>query len=354
MGRKKKADPNPLEVTMSMVDALNEAEGVDPLQAFTDSLPEAPEDPSSVTPQPPVATTVIPDSPVKNLDTDGHDPAAPPDEDEFPDFLLNAAGLTAEQAKKAYGTSDALANAIHAFDARTMQAGSQALKQAPASPAAPTAPASQAAPLPEAPASQDEYEMPSPSHEGEWDEDAKRLITSLRQYHDRQLAKRDAEIATQRDMLQKLMSTQQDGEQINYVTQFDSFVDRLGEKWSPVFGQGSGTVMPRDSMAFQNRIQLDMAAAQLAAGRRALGAADLPVEDLLARALYVAFPEHIKTEARQDVSDQLAARRQQFTSRPSSSKAPAASGRDQAIRHADDWYKAKGLGSDGIFDTSVL
>jgi len=346
MPRAKKADPNPLEVTSAILADLQNSADWPAAAEYAD----APADPveAALPPATPTEDVVI-DSTATSPVTEDSDPAASPDESEFPDFLLQASGLTKEQAKGAYSSPEALAQAIHAFDARTIQVGAQTLQRGQPAPTPPPT-----TPIPEESASPDQYEMPAPSHEGEWDEDAKRLVESLRQYHDRQLAKRDAEIAAQREALQQLMAQQHSGEQITYVTQFDNFVSRLGERWSPVFGQGSGTALPRDGMAFANRIQLDSAAAQLAAGRRALGAADLPVEDLLARALFVAFPEHVKTEARQDVTDQLEARRQQFTSRPSSSKGATPSGRDRAVRHADDWYKAKGLGSDGIFDTSVL
>jgi len=359
MSRKKKQSADPLAVTASAVAALDEEEGVVTTVEYADA-PDT-EIAKEVAALPLIDGSPPPVEPV--VETAPVDEAAPTitapessDEITFPDYLLNAAGLTQDQARATYTTPDALADAIHAFDARTIQAGAQAWRPTPPTQITPPAQPTPAQPAvsAEAPASQDAFEMPTPSHEGDWDEDAKRLINSLREYHDRQLAKRDAEIAMQRQLLEQVMAQQGNDEQINYVSQFDGFVNKLGTKWTPVFGAGSGTQLQRDSMAMQNRMQLDMAAAQLAAGRRVLGAPELPIEELLARALYVAFPEHIKTEARHDVSQQLEARRQQFTARPSSSQTKSLTGRALAVQHADDWYKAKGMGSDGIFDTSVL
>jgi len=271
-------------------------------------------------------TPPVPDADAEADDDDGV---------EYPEFLLEAAGLTAEEAHEQFGSPDVLAKHVRALDMRTVSTAAQQPPppqplQAAATPAAPPPVAAQP------PAS--EFKLPKPSAAEDWDEDTKALVAALRAQQDAELAKRDTEMSKSRAMLETLLQSQRQATERQYVAQFDGFIEQLGDDWKTVFGAGSGYELPRNSIGMQNRAQLDIVAQQLADGHAARGLPPLSTEHLLARALQASFPQQHEREIEREVTAKVTKRQQMHTSRPTQRRGKPLTGLEKAAQNAENWY----------------
>lgn len=279
-------------------------------------------------------------------------PAAPP---EFPQHLLDQAGVTAAEAAVHFGTPDQLEKSIRMLDARALQLGQNYLtqqyveahvpppqQQPPAAPAfQPQVPAAPAAP----PAGDvDDLELPPPVTGGVWDPETIQLVKVLDQRYRNQMAARDAAIAQQQQAMAAILDQQQSVAQERYVHEFDGFVGGLGDTWKPVFGVGSGHAIPQNSILMNNRVHLDNTARAVAAGLAMQGRPIPPREQLWARALSMAFPDVQQQAVRQEVVQQVETRQQQFTARPTHRRSSPMTREDKASQSVEKWFADRNMG----------
>jgi len=186
---------------------------------------------------------VIPES--DDVGVDGSDDADSGEpEDEWPEYLLREAGLTAEQAAEHFPDSRALADVVRMQDQSYIQRGQLAAIQRPAE----TAPAEETDEYPD-------FEMPQ-LEEGEWDENVTRAFTQMNENFKRVLQSRDAKLRGIEEQYrqQRVLDEQRMRQQT--VAQFDRFIDDLGPQFTGLFGNGSSADLPQQSMAFRNRARV--------------------------------------------------------------------------------------------------
>ena len=195
-----------------------------------------------------------------------------------------------------------------------------------------------------------EFKLPKPTESEDWHEDAKILVEAIQQHQNAQLAQRDEQLSKQQELLTRLIKEREEQDRQQYVTRFDKFIDTLGADWEPVFGRGSGFSLPRNGIAVQNRVHLDLMAAQLSRSLQAMGQPNLEAEELLSRALNVAFSEQAKQQVRRTVTSELTGRQRQMTARPNQRKGRQLSGTEKAIQTANAFYKTLGQDDDAFND----
>ena len=277
--------------------------------------------------------------------TEGEQSAEP----EFEQYLLEAAGLTAEQAKNDFGSPDALKSAVRMLDARFVAAGQQVLSQRRQVPdtqqqqsAARQQPTSD-----EKPAELPAFKLPKPKESDDWDEDTKALVDSIKGHFEAQLSAQqkafNERLGQQQAATEQMLAERARAEQLSYVEEFDGFVNKLGDAWKPLLGQGSGFDLPKEGMAYQNRVHLDTIAAQLKAGLEVQGRPELDREQLLNRALQIAFPEQNKLAVKKEVTEQITSRQRMMTQRPTAKGGTPKSGQEKAEKTTVDWYKKHGF-----------
>lgn len=250
---------------------------------------------------------------------------------DFPVELLNAAGLTIEQARSQYDDAAALAQAVRFLDSRHINLGRQHTEQF-------QPPATDPVDL-----THEEWTLPDRKDGLEWDEDTKNVFQQLSEYTKKNLASRDQALQQQKDHLAALYRQQQAEQQRNYIQEFDAFVNALPPEWAGVLGTGSGFDMNPQSLHFQNRIYLEQAANALAQGRAASGFAPLGRDELLVRALGVAFPDVRERQIKQEVVKTVTDRRQAMINRPTQRRSAPISSDEKAVKTAEAWMKKHGL-----------
>lgn len=268
-----------------------------------------------------------------------------PQEPEFPPGLLQAAGITEEQAKRDFGSADALRSAVRMLDSRFVQAG-QAYNHFYSQPY-PQQPATQA-PAQAAPQVQQtqngEFVLPKPEGAEDWDDDTKALFDHFNKHYRDELGRRDVQLNEQRQILQAMLNEQERGRQQQYVRHFDQFVEALGEDWKSVFGTGAGWELNHNSIPFQNRVKLDLTASQLAAGMQAQGFQTPSQDELLARALFIAFPEQQSQQIRRQTAQQVMGQQRQrlMTNRPTQRRSRPVNAAAKAAQTVEDWFRSRG------------
>lgn len=292
----------------------------------------------------------------------------------FPAELLNAAGLTAEQATAAGQTPESLRQLVRQQDAYLAQIGQQILTQPqpPQQPQVPLTP--QPVQQPQQPQPQQPPVQPTPQQaqatniqqdadgnfvlpppkEGEWDEDTKTLFQHFNNQYRQELSRRDVELQQQKLILEGLLQQQIAQQQEQYVHQFEGFLNELGDDWKPIFGAGSGREMNPHSVHFQNRVRLDTTANQIQAAMQSRGMPPLNNSELMARALMVAFPDQqIQQVERKAVQQVTTKNRQRMkTHRPTARKGKSLSAEARAIEHANSFMKSRGIRVDDDLDSS--
>ena len=268
-------------------------------------------------------------------------------EDQEPEFdpsLLAAAGLaSAEEAKVQFGTPKALENAVRLIDMRSVGVAEAALAQHLAAQTRQTPPTPQQQIQTITPASAPEFKMPDPPEGEEWDNATIALFKGLHDQFAQRLDAQKAEIEAAKAFQAQLAIEREQHELRRYVDEFDSFVNKLGDDWKPLLGEGSGFQLKKDSLQLRNRVQLDSISKQLAFGRSAQGLPELSKEDLLTRALRVAFPQKQEQQVRQKVEEEVANRSRMLTNRPTSKATKGKTGEQAAASYAEEWYNKRGM-----------
>jgi hypothetical protein len=276
-----------------------------------------------------------------------------PAEPQFDPALLADFNLTPEQAKAQFGTPEALANAGRLLDQRVLnqfqqQYATPNAQQQPGLPPAPAPGTHVEIPLEQQqtpnPATAAEFKMPETLDGEEWDEDVKRLVEHLNKGFNQQLAAQAAELNKQRQVTEAFLQQQQQQAEQAYVQGVDNFVNNLGDEWTAVLGKGSGYELGAQSPFVTARAQLDAIAQQLSNGRQVQGLPQLTQEQLLAKALPLAFPNIQQQVVRQEVEEEVGKRQRMMTQRPTGrTRKPAVSGEKAAAGKAEQSYAERGM-----------
>lgn len=258
----------------------------------------------------------------------------------FDPILLNAAGLTKEEAVIQFGTPTALENAVRMLDQRSVSIADMALQQYLASRQHVPAETQTRTPAP----AETEFKMPDPPEGEEWDETTVALVRGLQQQFTAKLQEQQAVLERQQVVTQSFLEERNNAELRRYVNEFDGFVNGLGEEWAPLLGKGSGFEIKPDGIEMKSRVHLDTVAKQLAFGRAQQGNPELPRQELLARALRVAFPQKQEQVVRKQVEKEVSKRQAMVTNRPGGRAGGLPkSGVDAAADRAEKWYAARGM-----------
>lgn len=269
-------------------------------------------------------------------------------EDQEPEFdpaLIAAAGLASvEEAKVQFGTPNALANAVRMLDERAVRAAEDALRfhvmtQGRQHVPAPVVRQDQMN-LPDPAA---EFQMPPPPAGEEWDDATIALFKGLHDQFNAKLKAQRHEIEATKIFQQQLADERRSHELRRYVEEFDSFVNNLGDDWKPLLGEGTGFELPKQSLALKNRVHLDTVAKQLQFGRQQQNLPELGQNELLSRALRVAFPQRQEQVVRRQVEEEVSARSKMITARPTSKAGNKVQGVGSAVSHAEGWYAKRGM-----------
>lgn len=271
-------------------------------------------------------------------------------EDQEPEFdpaLVAAAGLASiEEAKVQFGTPKALENAVRMLDERAVRYAEDALRfhtlnqrqQFVAPP-----PRQDLQPQTPNPGAATEFQIPPPPEGEEWDDATIALIKGLHDQFNAKLEAQRREIEGTKAFQQQLAEERQKVELARYVKEFDDFVDGLGDEWKPLLGEGSGFQLPKDSLALKNRVHLDSTAKQLQYGRQQQGMPELGQEELLKRALRIAFPQKQEQVVRRQIEEEVSSRSRMITARPTSKAVDKKGGIHSAVTHAESWYAKRGM-----------
>lgn len=280
--------------------------------------------------------------------------------DEFPADLLREVGMTTEQAKAQFSTPEQLEAVIRYRDQQMVAAGRRQYEQQTQPPPAATQqvpavapPATQQQAAPPATAPQDAMQTaqefgfkPFKVNPEEWDPATVKLLDGMNEHFANQfnqVAGRVQQFAQMESALHGLLNVQVQQAQVQYVQEFEQTIEKLGDEWSDVFGQGPGVKMDRESPQIQNRIKLDSTMLMLAAGRRAAGQPPLSQQALFERALRLEFPEKNESLVRKQVTHVADKRRSQFTARPTGRTGRPLTGEEAAQQRAAAFFQSRGM-----------
>ena len=264
-------------------------------------------------------------------------------EPKFDPLFIRAAGLNdEEEAKIQFGTPKALENAVRLLDQKSVNLAEAALNAHLQSQTQQQAVAQTPTPA----ETETEFKMPEPPDGEEWDEATVAIVKSLQEQFTRELRQQQRIIEEQRQATESIISERKQVELRRYVDEFDGFVNKLGDEWKPLLGEGSGYQLEPKSLALKNRVHLDTIAKQLSYGRQQQGLPELPQEELLSRSLRVAFPQQQEKVIRKQVEKEVQKRQGMMTARPSGrAGGRPKQGIDAAAATAEKWYAARGMGS---------
>lgn len=268
------------------------------------------------------------------------------EEDGFAPELLAAAGLDEETATAQFGTPEALQAAVRMLDTQAVLEGRRAAQPAPQPQPQPLPQEYQ---TPQAPAVQpqgsDEYgfQLPPTASGEDWDDDTKTLVTALNAQTQKLLSARDAQIQQQQQAMQQYQAQQQQRNQQQYIEQFDGIVNELPEEWAPLLGQGRIFELSPQSMPFQNRVHLERTMTALQDGHARAGRAAMPFDELMVRALPVAFPDHHKAAVTHQVVEAVQQQQNKMSARPGRRKESQMTPQQRAVRSAESWYQQNNM-----------
>ena len=316
-------------------------------QQLPNAFARPPEDRYAKTPKPEYEIVGDDDDPELDL-IGGNQPAVEPGQDEgdvdqdidneYPEELLAAAGLTLEQAQE-FGSVQAVQSAVRYLDTQFVSQGNKALESAPA-----------AQPLEDIVVEEDNWELPEPVESSEWDEDTKRLATSMVDKFKGMLSKRDRQLKEQQEFIQQYVQEQQREKQRQSLDEFDGMVNSLPDEWVPLLGRGTAFDLDPNSLAFNNRVHLDRTMIALQQGNLAAGRPPIQRDELMIRSLGVAFPDVQRQVIRNEVIEEVGQRQRLMTSRPTQRRQPAMTPVQKAAQTAKEWYRQHNLGNEDTDD----
>lgn len=276
--------------------------------------------------------------------TSGNTPVVEPGNDEgdvdqdndIPEELLRAAGLTEAKAREEFDSVEDLKDAVLMLDRRAVTRGKELLARQPQQPNV------------EDIVVGDEDTWTPPEPENGWDDNERQLVTSMTDYFKSQLAKRDEQLKAQQDSMQQFFQEQRQNEQMRSLREFDEMVQALPDEYQLLFGRGYMADLDPHSMQFDNRAELENTMIALQEGNRLRGRAEIPQDELMIRALGVAFPDVHRQTIRREVVEEVDGRQRMMTARPSHRHAEPFSPEVKAGLTAQEWYDQHNMSNDDL------
>ena len=272
-------------------------------------------------------------------------PAAP----EFDADLLASVGMTADEAAAEFGSNaelaryDALLNRQLLQQARARAAAQQAQQQAdtgePAEGQQPDAPkpVQQPQTVQRPQPAGEEPQSPFAIDRERWDKDTlEHLVDPIQKW----AIERDRENQDLRQTVQALRQHYENQLRQQYVAEFESAIEGLGDDWTPVLGKGTLHEITPETL--KARQELDAAAQMLNQVRTANGLPALPLKRAVQAAASQAFPDRYREITRRTVSGQVLQRQGQYTARPSAKTTSGQTATERAVQAAEQFYEERG------------
>jgi len=257
---------------------------------------------------------------------------------EFSPELLNAAGLTEEQARADFGTPEAVQAAVRMLDTRFVSSGRQAQ------------PAPEQALPDDIVVEETPWELP-PREDGEdWDPDSVKLIEAMNQRTATLLSQRDLQLKQQQEYLSGLVQQQRQSESDRALAEFDGLVNSLPDDWRGLLGTGTAYDLDPNSLHFNNRMHLEQTMGALQNGNRMAGRATIAQDELMVRALSVAFPEQQQAVVRREVTQDVVQQQRVMTARPTQRREAAKTPEQAAITNVQAWFNKHNMAQDDDFE----
>lgn len=253
----------------------------------------------------------------------------------FPQELLEAAQIDENYAETYFKTPEALQAAIRMLDTRFINEGRQLI----------STPEQSDDESIEDQALDTQWELPPTADGEEWDQDTLALVQAINERNDRLLAQRDEQIGYQQQLLEQYVQQQNQIESERYLEEFDSMIHSLPDEWIALFGEGTAYELNPNSLAFNNRLYLEQTMNALQQGNVNSGRPLISRDELMVRALAVAFPEQHHLAIQNQVTEQIAERQKMVTARPSARQPSPLTADQKAIQGAEDWYKKHNFNS---------
>jgi hypothetical protein len=260
---------------------------------------------------------------------------------EFAPELLNAAGLTEEQARSDFGTPEAVQAAVRMLDTRFVNDGRQETG------------AVEPPPTDDIIVEPSPFELPPREDGEEWDPDSVKLIEAMNQRTEQLLAQRDAQIKQQQEYVQNLATQQQQADAARQLEEFDDMVNSLPDDWNGLLGKGTAYDLEPRGLHFNNRMHLEQTMNALQNGNIRSGRQPIPSDELMVRALSVAFPEQQQAVVRREVVQEVAQRQQVMTARPTQRREAAVSPVQKAGQTAEEWYRKHNMSTEYDYDETL-
>lgn len=324
---------------------------------LTEELAGAPEielPAAAVEPEEPVATAAE----VEEAEPQGGEAEAalqeePSGEEDFPPYLLDEVGLSAEEARSQFGSRDVLQAAVDAMTRRLIRSSRPPAQAGPA-PAPPPVAAQQPAVMPIG----ELFPKFDPKLDSsQWDEGTIGLVNDLSEHFHKQiteLAEIQAALLSRQEESVRQERTRQETVE---VSQFDDAINQLSSslEFGKLFGKGTVRNLHPGSPEFRNRARVFEVQRLLREARAREGLGAIPVGELVQRAVRAEFPHAHDNAVRKEVQGKVAARQKQFTSRPRARRGEPLTGQERAITRWDDFYRKQGLlQNTPILDDDVL
>jgi len=277
----------------------------------------------------------------ENIGVDGDDSGDDETDEEWPEYLLREAGLTAEQAAEHFVDRTALANVVRMQDQNYIEQGNRAaMHQLPA-------------PV-EAPEEVDypEFELPPPSDGSEWGDDITRVFSQMNDNFKKALQTRDTKLKGIEEQYRQQRQLDEQRMRQQTIQQFDQYIDDLGPQFTGIFGRGASADLSQQSLAFRNRSRMLQTANALQAGLQADGRSPLPSEEAWTRAMMATFPAEVIGQIRETVTNESQAhtdgRQRLMTARPTARRQPTqpltqADREHRAAATAEQFYRDRGF-----------
>ena len=267
----------------------------------------------------------------------GPDPVTEDQDEAFSEELLNAAGISMEDAERDFGSPDALQAAVRMLDTRFVNTGREENQQVDATPQQ------------EDIIVEDEdttFQMPVREDGDVWDPDTIKLAETLNKANQSALAQRDAQIAKQQEYMEYMAQEQQKAASNQALDAFDGLVNSLPAEWTPLLGRGTAHELDPQGLAFNNRMYLEQTMLALQTGNTRSGRSLIPQDELMIRSLSVAFPEAQRAAIRREVTEEVTGQRRLMTARPTQRREQAISRDQVAGKGAEAWYRKHNMSID--------
>jgi hypothetical protein len=177
----------------------------------------------------------------------------------------------------------------------------------------------------------------------DWEDDVANVFHGLNDHYHSELERMSNRISDMTGDLHGLTGGQDQQAAQQYEEEMDTFFDSLGDEWSGVFGRGPVRGLTEGSQELEARRELNQELGALIAGDMQVGRPSQTIGELAERSLWSAFRDKALQIEKGMIGKQVAGRRRQGISRPSSRNATSSDGRERAMQRANEFYRERGM-----------